>query len=94
MVRTDEGGPLLEIRINHAAAGQRKGDRKMKLFDKIRSTALARDTRGLSTVEYVIILCLIAAVAVGTWKIFGGMVEERLGSSSGEISGELNSVNF
>ncbi len=62
----------------------------MKLINKIRSSALVRDTRGLSTVEYVIILCLIAAVAVGTWTTFGGMVKERLGASSGEIAGELN----
>ncbi len=32
------------------------------------------DTRGLSTVEYVIILALIAVVGFKTWKSFGGHV--------------------
>jgi Flp pilus assembly pilin Flp len=61
----------------------------MKLFEKIRSTALACDTRGLSTVEYVIILCLIAAVAVGVWQTFGETVRNRLDAASGEIGGTL-----
>jgi Flp pilus assembly pilin Flp len=61
----------------------------MKPFDKIRSSALARDTRGLSTVEYVIILCLIAAVCVGTWQSFGSQVHERLGNSKNKIMNEL-----
>ena len=65
----------------------------MKLFNRIRSTALARDTRGLSTVEYVIILCLIAVVAVGTWKTFGDMVEDRIGNSSRTIGRDLGYTN-
>jgi Flp pilus assembly pilin Flp len=32
------------------------------------------DQAGLTTVEYVIVLCLIAAVAVASWQIFGDHV--------------------
>jgi hypothetical protein len=35
--------------------------------------------RGLSTVEYVIILVLIAAVCVATWTAFGGIIKSWLG---------------
>ena len=37
-----------------------------------------RDNRGLSTVEYVIILVLIAAAAVGSWSLFGQTVQGKL----------------
>lgn len=38
---------------------------------------LAADTRGLSTVEYIIILCLIAVVGFALWKQFGQRVEGK-----------------
>ena len=54
----------------------------MKLINKIRSFSLARDTRGLSTVEYVIVLCLIAAVSVGVWSKFGNTVRDKIKGST------------
>ena len=36
---------------------------------KLRQLELVRDTRGLSTVEYVIILALIAVVAVSSIRV-------------------------
>ncbi|HTM44300.1 MAG TPA: hypothetical protein VL137_05060 [Polyangiaceae bacterium] len=39
---------------------------------------LVADDRGLSTVEYVIVLVLIAAVAMGTWQKFGSMVKGKI----------------
>lgn len=36
---------------------------------------LRDDTWGLSTVEYIIILCLIAVVCFATWKLFGDTIE-------------------
>ncbi len=36
--------------------------------------AFVNDDRGLSTVEYVVILVLIAVAAIGTWKQFGGTI--------------------
>lgn len=35
------------------------------------ANAVRRDERGLSTVEYVILLALIAVVGIGVWKSFG-----------------------
>ena len=42
-----------------------------------RKCKLATDERGLSTVEYVIILVLIAAAAVGTWTTFGKTITSK-----------------
>jgi Flp pilus assembly pilin Flp len=50
---------------------------------------LVRDDRGLSTVEYVILLVLIAALAVGTWQIFGQNVNQRLTNASNSIDSTL-----
>jgi len=50
---------------------------------------LVRDDRGLSTVEYVILLVLIAALAVGTWQTFGQNVNQHLTDSSEEINSTL-----
>lgn len=41
------------------------------------SLRLVSDTRGLSTVEYIIILCLIAVVGFALWKQFGQRVEGK-----------------
>jgi Flp pilus assembly pilin Flp len=50
---------------------------------------LRGDQRGLTTVEYAIILCVIVAISVATWDNFGGAVEERLGEDTKAISGAL-----
>ena len=46
---------------------------------------LARDERGLSTVEYVIILVLIAAAAIGSWVTFGGKVKDKIKDSNDQM---------
>jgi len=43
---------------------------------------LLKDTRGLSTVEYIIILAFIAVAGIGLWKTFGGTVLGKLGESN------------
>jgi Flp pilus assembly pilin Flp len=43
------------------------------------------DVRGLSTVEYVIILVLIAAVSIGAWNTFGGKVLEKINEANTEM---------
>lgn len=53
-----------------------------------RSTSISNfknDDRGLSTVEYVIILVLIAAAAIGTWQTFGGKVKQKIVDSNTEM---------
>jgi len=52
-----------------------------------RSFALLHDTRGLSTVEYVIILVLIAALAIGAWRQFGNSVKTKIDKSTTDING-------
>jgi Flp pilus assembly pilin Flp len=47
--------------------------------------SLVKDDRGLSTVEYVIILVLIAAASVGIWKTLGETVKSKIGSANTEI---------
>ena len=42
---------------------------------------IARDERGLSIVEYVIVLTLIAAASVGTWQLLGSSVKAKLGDA-------------
>ena len=44
-----------------------------KLIRKLKS-----DERGLSTVEYVVLLVLIVAVAVALWNVFGNTVTGKL----------------
>ena len=51
---------------------------------------LRRDERGLTTVEYVIVLCLIAAISVGVWQKFGKAFHDHLDTASGDIETELN----
>lgn len=58
-----------------------------------RQTSLVHDERGLSTVEYVIILVLIAAAAVGTWSKFGGTIMAKINSANGEIEGKVTIEN-
>jgi Flp pilus assembly pilin Flp len=70
----------------HAARAAHEGVNDMNACIAQWARALARDGRGLTTVEYVIVLCLIAAVAVGTWSEFGGKVKEYLEGAAGDIN--------
>jgi Flp pilus assembly pilin Flp len=51
-----------------------------------RFRAIWADERGLSTVEYVIILCLIAVVCFAVWKQFGHTVEYKAKGASRTIN--------
>ena len=53
-------------------------------------TSIVRDERGLSTVEYVIILILIAASAIGIWSTFGKTVKEKIDDANKEVQQEVN----
>lgn len=41
-------------------------------------TRLFRDDRGMTTVEYIIVLSLIAVVGFGVWKKFGTTVKDKV----------------
>ena len=51
----------------------------------LRKIGLLGDDRGLSTVEYVIILVLIAAAAIGTWVVFGGKVKDKINIANDQM---------
>ena len=44
--------------------------------------SLLKDQRGLTTVEYIIILCLIAVVGFAVWRKFGETVKTRVGEAN------------
>jgi Flp pilus assembly pilin Flp len=47
--------------------------------------SLLSDIRGLTTVEYIVILCLIAVVGFGVWKKFGEKVKEKVDGSTQQV---------
>lgn len=49
--------------------------------------ALVKNTDGLSTVEYVIILILIAVVGIVAWRQFGNTVVSKINSGNSQVSG-------
>lgn len=46
---------------------------------------LLQDEQGLTTVEYIIVLCLICVVGFGVWKEFGETVKDHVTSSTEQI---------
>jgi Flp pilus assembly pilin Flp len=50
-------------------------------------TSIVRDEDGLSTVEYVIILFLIAIIGIAAWKKFGNSVSSKVEGASGDVAG-------
>ncbi|MEZ4406749.1 MAG: hypothetical protein R3A52_09760 [Polyangiales bacterium] len=49
--------------------------------------SLMKDDAGLSTVEYVIILILIAVVGIAAWRTFGQTVVSKINSGNSQVSG-------
>jgi len=54
--------------------------------------SLRGDQRGLTTVEYAIVLCLIAALSVGAWNAFGKNVQTYLKDSTKTIDTEVSAA--
>ncbi|MDJ0763234.1 MAG: hypothetical protein QNJ97_09625 [Myxococcota bacterium] len=54
-------------------------------IEKKKKTGLLKDDRGLSTVEYIIILVLIAASCIGLWSKFGEKIHGKLSSANDEL---------
>ncbi len=61
-----------------------------KIKSALSQHSLARDERGLSTVEYVIILVLIAVVAIFSWNKFGGVIKAKIDSSKDAVENMEN----
>jgi len=65
-----------------------------KVRARLNGCQLVRDEAGLSTVEYVIILVLIAAIAIGTWKTFGQSVQSGLTKASSKFNSDVNGATL
>jgi len=48
---------------------------------------LAKDQKGVSTVEYIIVLVLIAIACIAIWNKFGRSVHEKIRAADDGISG-------
>ena len=55
----------------------------MKISNKV--NALAKDERGLSTVEYVLLLALVAVACIGAWQTFGGTIISKVDEKGSKI---------
>ncbi len=55
--------------------------------EMVESGTLLKDRRGLSTVEYVIILALIAIVTVGIWRKFGDSLYKAIEAGKIQVDG-------
>lgn len=51
--------------------------------------SLRRDERGLSTVEYVILLVLMAVAGITIWNTLGGTVVRKIRESNARIDTEI-----
>jgi len=58
-----------------------------KTMVKRNLNSMLKDTAGLSTVEYIIILVLIAIVGMAAWKAFGTSVRARVSESTTQVNG-------
>lgn len=49
-----------------------------------------RDDRGLSTVEYIIILVLIAVAGISLWSTFGDTVGDKITNATSRVQDDVN----
>lgn len=57
------------------------------IIQKAKNSQLAKDEEGLTTVEYIIILILIAVLAIAVWRSFGDSVRAKVSYSNTQIQG-------
>lgn len=50
-----------------------------------RLRSLALDDRGLSAVEYVVLLAFIAVAGIGSWRIFGETIVRKIHETSAAV---------
>jgi Flp pilus assembly pilin Flp len=51
-----------------------------------KAKSLLADTRGVATIEYLIIAGLVALVCIGAWKTFGQNVQQRVNAQAGQVN--------
>jgi len=57
------------------------------LVNKLRTSALVRDTRGANMVEYIIVVGLVALIAIVGFTTFGGDVKKKIEDQSKQVQG-------
>jgi Flp pilus assembly pilin Flp len=67
------------------AALYKKSDAPNSRRKWARVQAMVEDERGMSTVEYVILLAVIVVGAVGLWNQIGSDVKAKLSEASAEV---------
>jgi Flp pilus assembly pilin Flp len=58
-----------------------------------KTLSLRRDERGLSTVEYVILLVLMAVAGITIWNTLGGTVVKKITESNERIDKEISTTD-
>jgi len=48
---------------------------------------LRRGNRGVTSVEYVIILVVVACLAIGLWKSFGKSIQKQVSDAQTDVEG-------
>lgn len=76
------GGYLLASTLAFRPLVRWLSSRGGSALDRARSL---RRSRGLSTVEYVVVLVLLACVAIGTWRFFGNSVKTAIFHSNEQL---------
>lgn len=80
--RSHDDGSRFELESRKTASEGDCSKMAKKIETKTRhSNDLLNDTEGLTTVEYIIILCLIAVVGFAAWKKFGDSVRKKVGQA-------------
>ena len=52
--------------------------------------SLARKDRGISSVEYIIILVLVALTGIAVFKLFGGTIRDKMNNANSTVQGQVN----
>ena len=60
---------------------------KMEKNNKPLCRSLKQDTRGLSSVEYLILLVLIGVAGITVWKKIGGTIDEQATTADQTLGG-------
>jgi Flp pilus assembly pilin Flp len=50
----------------------------------------ARKDRGVSSVEYIIILVLVALTGIAVFKIFGGQIKTKMNTANNTMQNDVN----
>lgn len=64
----------------------------MDILKRLSWRRFLSDSRGLTTVEYVIVLAMIAVMSVGLWKTFGSNIKSYLSGSTSTIDAQMSGV--